>query len=161
MAIDGHQFREVLRHYPTGVVVVTAMGMDDQPAGLSVGSFTSVSLAPPLVAFFAAKASSSWPKIRPRGNFCVNVIGAHQEEICRRFAMKVPDKFEGVSWRPSGSGSPIIDGVVAWIDCALEEVNEAGDHYIVIGRVQAMGTESLEHPLIFLRGGYGRVTELG
>jgi len=83
---DARQFRDVLGQYPTGVSVVTATQADGKVAGLAVGSFTSVSLDPPLVAFLPDKTSTSWPKIRSVGSFCVNVLGADQESICRTFA---------------------------------------------------------------------------
>lgn len=157
---DAQRFRDVLGQYPTGVSVVTAVQADGTAAGLAVGSFTSVSLDPPLVAFLPDKASTSWPKIQAAGSFCVNVLGADQESICRTFATKAPDKFAGLSWRPAGSGSPILDGAVAWIDCDLEAIHEAGDHYIVIGRVRDLDVAHPSLPLLFFRGGYGRFTPL-
>ena len=78
---DEAKFRQVLGHYPTGVVVVTAIGDDGEPAGLAIGSFSSVSLDPPLVAFFPGKSSSSWPRIESAGTFCVNILGADQYDI--------------------------------------------------------------------------------
>ena len=157
---DARQFRDVLGQYPTGVSVVTATQADGKVAGLAAGSFTSVSLDPPLVAFLPDKTSTSWPKIRSVGSFCVNVLGADQESICRTFASKSPDKFAGLSWRRAGSGSPILDGAVAWIDCDLDAVYEAGDHYIVIGRVRDLDIAHPSLPLLFLHGGYGRFTPL-
>jgi flavin reductase (DIM6/NTAB) family NADH-FMN oxidoreductase RutF/DNA-binding IclR family transcriptional regulator len=154
------EFRQVLGQYPTGVVVVAATQEEGPPVALTVGSFTSVSLDPALVAFCPDKASSSWPKIAGRGAFCVNVLGADQEGLCRNFAIKSQDKFHSVAWRPSGTGSPIIDGAVAWIDCTTESVQEVGDHYLVIARVQDLAIESGRLPLLFFRGGYGRFTPL-
>lgn len=157
---DPTWFRQVLGQYPTGVCVVTAAEPDGRRAGLVVGSFSSVSLVPPLIAFFPAKTSTSWPRIRSVGRFCVNILSAEQEDICRRFASRVEDKFEGVTCRETESGSPIITGVVAWIDCELEAVDEAGDHYIVLGRVRRLEIEEPSLPLLFFQGGYGRFTPL-
>ena len=154
------RFRRVLGQYPTGVCVVTGITQDGQPTGLAVGSFTSLSLHPPLVAFMPDKTSSSWPKIRPANAFCVNILSAGQESVCRAFAARAPDKFRDVSWRAASSGSPVITGVVAWIDCDLERVHEAGDHEIVIGRVRELEIESHSLPLLFFRGGYGRFAPL-
>jgi len=148
------RFRQVLGQYPTGVCVVTGITQDGQPTGLAVGSFTSLSLHPPLVAFMPDKTSSSWPKIRPANAFCVNILSAGQESVCRAFAARAPDKFRDVSWRAASSGSPVITGVVAWIDCDLERVHEAGDHEIVIGRVRELEIESPSLPLLFFRGKY-------
>lgn len=153
--IDSATFRRVLGHYPTGVCVVTAAGEDGVPVGMVVGSFTSVSLDPPLVAFFPAKSSRSWPRIETVGKFCVNVLASDQQGLCRQLAGPGPDKFAGVSHRVSGNGSPILDGVVAWIDCSLDAVHEAGDHYIVLGRVVALEVDRPERPLLFFQGSYG------
>ncbi|EQB30857.1 flavin reductase family protein [Sphingobium ummariense] len=152
---DSATFRRVLGHYPTGVCVVTASEPGGGPVGMVVGSFTSVSLDPPLVAFFPAKSSSSWPRIKAVGTFCVNVLASDQQPLCRQLAGGAADKFSGVSHRHSANGSPILDGVVAWIDCSLEAVHEAGDHYIVLGRVQALGVERPGPPLLFFQGRYG------
>ena len=157
---DARWFREVLGQYPTGVCVVTATHESNGPAGFVVGSFTSVSLDPPLVAFFPDKQSTSWPKIQAAGSFCVNILSADQEHLCRQFSAKTGDKFEGVAVRPSGSGSPILEDAVAWIDCDLESVTSAGDHYIVIGRVRELAVENPALPLLFFQGGYGRFTPL-
>src|SRR4051794_26552558 len=120
---EATQFRRVIGHFPTGVAVVTGMDAEGKPAGMAVGSFSSVSLDPPLVAFMPDKSSSSWPKFRDSGSFCVNILGAEQESVCRTFAMKGGDKFAELSWRPAGSGSPILDGVLAWIGCGLDGVH--------------------------------------
>ncbi|WP_448638500.1 flavin reductase [Geodermatophilus sp. URMC 63] len=152
---DDKRFREVLGHLPTGVVVVTAMGPDGRPSGMVVGSFTSVSLDPPLVAFLPARSSSSFKTLREARTFCVNILSAKQEPICRQFAVSGGDKFAGVDWSPAPSGAPVIDGVVAWIDCEFERIDEAGDHYIVLGRVTHLGTGVPTIPLLFFQGGYG------
>ncbi len=159
-ASDPKWFRQVLGQYPTGVCVVTATEQGGGRAGFVVGSFTSVSLNPPLIAFFPDKRSTSWPRIQAAGKFCVNILSAEQEHICRGFAARKEDKFEGVAHREAESGSPIIAGVVAWIDCHLESVTEAGDHYIVLGRVRGLGIESTALPLLFFQGGYGRFDPL-
>jgi flavin reductase (DIM6/NTAB) family NADH-FMN oxidoreductase RutF/DNA-binding IclR family transcriptional regulator len=152
---DAARFRQVLGHYPTGVTVVTAAGVDGTPVGMAVGSFTSVSLDPPLVAFFPEKTSSTFPKIRASGSFCVNVLSAHQEGACRAFAMRGHERFKDVRWRAAASGSPILEGVVAWIDCDIETIEDLGDHHLVVGRVRALHIENPALPLMFFRGGYG------
>lgn len=156
VATDPGTFRKVLGHYPTGVCVITAMQPDGTPAGMAVGSFTSVSLNPPLVAFFPDRSSSSWPKIERAGHFCVNVLAAHQEHLCRAFSSKAEDKFAGIPYRLSAKGVPILEDIVAWIDCSLHAVHEAGDHFIVLGEVHALDVEKPHEPLLFFQGGYGR-----
>lgn len=154
--IDAQRFRQVLGSYPTGVTVITAIAEDGSPAGMAVGSFTSVSLDPPLVAFLPDRSSTSFPKIRTARSFRVNVLAADQVDVCRAFATRGGDKFAGVSWTPAGSGAPLINGVAAWIDCDFESIQEAGDHYIVIGRVRELDSHSERLPLVFFQGGYGR-----
>lgn len=160
-AVDPAQFRQVLGQYPTGVVVVTALGVSGEPIGMTVGSFTSVSLDPPLVAFLPAQSSSSWQALRESGDrFCVNVLGDHQEDVCRQIAMRKTDKFEGIAWSRSAGGNPVIDGAVAYIDCVTEQIHDAGDHHIVVGRVHELEVVSSAQPLLFFRGGYGSFTPL-
>ena len=154
-SFDSATFRRVLGHYTTGVCVVTATQADGAPVGMVVGSFTSVSLDPPLVAFFPAKSSTSWPRLESVGKFCVNILASNQLSLCRQIAGPGTDKFAGISHRVSANGSPILDDVVAWIDCTLDAVHEAGDHYIVLGRVAALEVERPERPLLFFQGNYG------
>jgi 3-hydroxy-9,10-secoandrosta-1,3,5(10)-triene-9,17-dione monooxygenase reductase component len=155
-----HRFRQVLGTFPTGVTVVTAIAADGRPTGMAVGSFTSVSLDPPLVAFLPACTSTSFPRIRTARSFCVNVLGEHQEDLCRVFASSGGDKFAGVPWSPTPSGAPRLHGVEAWIDCSPYRVTTAGDHYLVIGRVDALDSTDAGRPMIFHRGRYGRITAL-
>jgi 3-hydroxy-9,10-secoandrosta-1,3,5(10)-triene-9,17-dione monooxygenase reductase component len=151
---DGARFRQVLGHFPTGVTVITAMD-DETPVGLAVGSFSSVSLDPPLVLFCAAQSSSSWPRIREAGRFCVNILGEDQESICRQFASSGADKFAGVGWKHTAGGAPLLDGVLAWLDCEIVEVLGEGDHDVAIGRVTDLAVGHEGRPLVFYRGGYG------
>lgn len=154
-SFDSARFRTVLGHFPTGVTVVTA-APDGIPVGLAVGSFSSASLEPPLVAFFPGRTSSSWPRIEAAGSFCVNILAEDQEDVSRRFASKEEDKFVGLGWSAAASGSPLLTGALAWIDCDIESVLEAGDHYCVLGRVRDLGVAQEGAPLLFYRGGYGR-----
>lgn len=149
-------YRQVLGQYPTGVSAVTATSADGTPVGMAVGTFSSVSMDPPIVSFMPTKTSSSWPKIRDTGSFCVNVLTSAQESVCRALSARGEDKFAGVEWTPGTTGSPVIAGALAWIECTLRDVIEVGDHYIVLGDVVdlRMGTPAL--PLVFFRGGYGR-----
>jgi 3-hydroxy-9,10-secoandrosta-1,3,5(10)-triene-9,17-dione monooxygenase reductase component len=152
---DSARYRQVLGHFPTGVTVVTAMEAGD-PTGLAVGSFTSVSLEPPLVAFLPARGSKSWPRIESAGRFCVNILADDQEHVARIFATSGTDKFRGLGWRASSNGAPLLQDVLAWIDCDIEQVHEAGDHFIVLGHVTDLGVERERvGPLVFFRGGYG------
>ena len=152
---DAATFRTVLGHFCTGLTIVTAVDLGE-PVGLTCQSFASVSLDPPLVLFVAARSSYSWPRIRSAGSFCANVLSDHQEHLGRSFAMKGADKFAGVGWRSGATGSPILDGCLAFVECELDAVHEAGDHDIVVGRVVDLGLAGEGRPLLFYRGGYGR-----
>jgi 3-hydroxy-9,10-secoandrosta-1,3,5(10)-triene-9,17-dione monooxygenase reductase component len=154
--VDHGHFRRVMGHVPTGVAVVTAV-YDGLPAGLTVGSFTSVSLDPPLVAFTVIRAARSWPSIEAAGAFCVNVLADDQLELCRLFSSRETQKFRGLRWRPASSGAPILEGVLAWVDCEIGQVVDAGDHHLVIGRVRELDVVRSARPLLFYRGRYGRV----
>ena len=145
----------MLGQFPTGVAVVTAVGQDGQPVGMAVGSFTSVSLEPPLVGFLPAVTSKTWPEIEKAGRFCVNILSAEQESLCRGFSRSGGDKFADVSWFPSPEGAPILNDALAWIHCDIARVDPAGDHVIVLGAVTGMQVQSESAPLVFFRGGYG------
>ena len=155
-ALSPRKFREVLGNYPTGVAVITAIDGGGNPAAMVVGTFTSVSLDPPLVGFLPSKTSTSFPRIRSARSFCVNVLSAEQESACRQFAISGGDKFADIAWSPAPSGAPRLEDAAAWIDCTFDSVTEAGDHYFVTGRVVDMETSSDRLPLIFFQGGYGR-----
>jgi flavin reductase (DIM6/NTAB) family NADH-FMN oxidoreductase RutF len=151
---DSRTFRHVLGHFATGVAVITAAGPSG-PAAMLVSSFTSVSLEPPLVAFLPDKSSTSWPAIRAAGSFCVNILSAGQQDLCAQFARKGGDKFAGVQWHPAPSGAPVLEGVMAWIDCELTQTFESGDHFIAIGRVlQLEAADFGAAPLVFFQGGF-------
>jgi flavin reductase (DIM6/NTAB) family NADH-FMN oxidoreductase RutF len=156
--VPAEEFRETLGHYPTGVALVTGIDADGEPVGMVVGSFTSVSMDPPLVAFLPQRDSGTFARLRTATHFCVNVLAADQEDLCRRFARRGQDKFAGVPWKPAPSGAPVLEGTVAWIDCSYESVADAGDHFMVIGRVEAMDVVRPALPLLFFQGGYGRFT---
>ncbi|MGA2519443.1 MAG: flavin reductase family protein [Acidimicrobiales bacterium] len=153
-SVDPGRFREVLGHFVTGVTIVTAME-EDGPVGFTCQAFTSLSLEPPLVALAPGKSSTSWPRIAAAGAFCVNILAEDQEALGRDFAVSGGDKFRGVGWRPGGNGSPVIDGVLAWVECTFVRAHDAGDHELVVGLVQDMGVRA-GRPLVYYRGGFGR-----
>jgi len=155
--VDVAEFCGVLGHFPTGVVVVTASPPDGTPAGLTLGSFTSVSLGPPLVAFLPAKTSTSRPRIRTSGSFCVNGLRAGQHDLLRRFATAGGDKFHGLAWSAGPAGHPVLPGVPAWIDCDIDRVDDAGDHLLITSLVRTLhAAKNHAGPLVFYRGSLGR-----
>jgi 3-hydroxy-9,10-secoandrosta-1,3,5(10)-triene-9,17-dione monooxygenase reductase component len=152
--VDPRAMRDVLGHFASGVTVVTAMGTDG-PIGFTCQSFSSLSLDPPLVAFAPARTSTTWPRLREAGRFCVNVLAEDQSGLSQAFARSGTDKYAGVSWAPSPHGSPMLEGVVAWIDSELWAEYDGGDHTIVVARVLDLGADAARSPLVFHRGAYG------
>lgn len=151
--IDSALFRAVLGHAPTSVVVVTGHDAAGAPFGITIGSFVSVSLDPPLVGFLPGISSRSWQAIRESGRFCVNVLSASQEDLCWKFAKEGDDKFAGVDHTTSALGNPVLAGCVATIDCVIEAEHVAGDHYFVVGRVDSMShAENAHDAMVFFRG---------
>jgi flavin reductase (DIM6/NTAB) family NADH-FMN oxidoreductase RutF len=153
--IDPATFRQVLGSYPTGVVAITATGADGAAIGMVIGSFTSVSLDPPLVGFLPDKNSSSWPQIEAAGHFCVNVLARDQQHVCRQLSAKGPDKFAGLDVALSNHGHPVIAGAIAQIDCDIHAVIDAGDHWFVLGKVLSLKVSREDDPMLFYRGKYG------
>ena len=151
--IDSKHFRHVLGHATTSVVVVAGLDAAAEPQGITIGSFASVSLTPPLVGFFVGVSSRTWSLIEPQGSFCVNVLAAQQSDLCWRFAKESENRFEGIEWNASPSGNPILGGVTAWIDCSLYSVTEIGDHYLVVGEVRHLDLgEDTDSAMVFFRG---------
>jgi len=150
--VNAGVLRRVMGHFASGVVIVS--GVDRLgPVGLTCQSFFSLSLDPPLIALAPSHASTSWPRIAATGSFAVSILSAAQEALCRSFAVSGVDKFDGVLWRTEHTGSPIIADALAWVDCRIEKVHEAGDHYLVVARVLHAGHVDGQ-PLLFYRGGY-------
>lgn len=154
MSVTEQQFRTVLGHLPTGVTIVTA-GETEPFAGMACNSVTSVSLTPPLVSVCPAKTSTTWPDIEATRGFCVNVMGHDQEALCRRFAARGIDRFDGVAVEPGPRG-PRLATAIAWIECAIHDVVDAGDHVIALGRVESLEARAGIEPIVFFRGAYGR-----
>lgn len=149
--LDAQHFRTVLGHFATGVTVITALE-DGSPVGFSCQSFQSLSLDPPLVSFAPARTSTTWPRIRRAGRFCANVLAEDQEDTCRAFAAPGADRFAGLDWTASPSGSPVLDGVLAWIDAEIVQEVDGGDHVLVLGRVLDLAVPRDVPPLLFFQG---------
>jgi 3-hydroxy-9,10-secoandrosta-1,3,5(10)-triene-9,17-dione monooxygenase reductase component len=152
--MDDKEFRAVLGHFGSGVVVVT--GVDAAgPAGLTCQSFFALSLSPPLVAVSPSVRSTSWRRIAAAGAFAINILAASQRRLCLTFGQGGPrDKFAVTGWDPAPSGCPRIHGALAWLDCRIEAVYPGGDHHLVVGRVEELQARPGE-PLLFYRGAYG------
>ncbi len=156
---DAAEFRRVLGQFATGVTIITAID-DGEPIGVAANSFTSVSLDPPLVLFCVARTSTTWPRIERARKFAVNVLGEHQEELCRLFAAKGVDRFAHVDWHLGVGGSPVLHDCIAYLDCEFWAEYDGGDHIVVVGRVLDLGVDHDAGPLVFHQGQYGRFVGL-
>ena len=161
-AFDAATFRRALGHVPTSVAVVTAADAHGR-VGMTVGSFTSISLDPPLVGFFADSGSSTLARVRAAGAFCVNVLTDSQNHLCRAFASRAEDRFAGIEVLAGNPDTdelaaphrpaPHLAEAMAWVDCYVESVTEIGDHAIVVGRVSGLEVApGNPRPLVFFRG---------
>ena len=153
--IDQKLFREVTGHYPTGVAVVTGRSADGDILALVVGTFSSVSLDPPLVSFMPMKTSRTFETMRQCESLCVNIVGGEQEREVLTIAQRWENKLDGIDWFPSPSGDPVLADSIAWIDTRVHDIVEAGDHWIALCAVTDMAVTNPVAPLIFFQGGYG------
>jgi flavin reductase (DIM6/NTAB) family NADH-FMN oxidoreductase RutF len=141
--------RSAMGCFATGVTIVAALE-GGSPVGFTCQSFVSLSLDPPLIAICPGRSSTSWPRMVAAGTFSVNVLSAEQAAVCAGFARSGVDKFENISWHIGPNGTPVIDDVVASVECEMMVAHDAGDHEIVIGRVLAV-EESDRPPLLYFR----------
>jgi 3-hydroxy-9,10-secoandrosta-1,3,5(10)-triene-9,17-dione monooxygenase reductase component len=151
--VDAGQFRRVLSHFATGVVVVTGV-VDDGPVGLTCQSFTALSLDPPMVLFCPSKSSTSWLRLATASYLCINVLSAEQHRLSDGFARSGSDKFAGVAWSPTPHGAPALDGAAAHIEARVVARHDGGDHHIVTCLVEALSADSNPDPLLYYRSGY-------
>jgi flavin reductase (DIM6/NTAB) family NADH-FMN oxidoreductase RutF len=152
MPIDDAQFKAAMSHFASGVTVVTTEH-EGKPYGMTVASFASLSLRPPLVLVCVERSVKTHDAIRAAGKFGVSILGAEQGEVSNRFASRVEDKFEGVAIRRGESGVPLIDGAITTLECNVTEVLPGGDHTIFVGEVVDANTAAGE-PLLYFRSGY-------
>lgn len=151
------RYRHVLGHFGTGVAIVTSTH-HGEPIGFSCQAFSAISLEPPLVMLSPSKSSTTWPKIAEAGVLCINVLAAGQEELCRQFGRSHDEKFRDVEWAPGrATGTPVLAGVVSWLECRIIDIHEAGDHWIAVGEPLAMVAEDGVEPLMFYRGRFDRL----
>lgn len=152
MSIDEARFRQVMGHFASGVTVVTTE-RDGELYGMTVSSFSSLSLKPSLVLICVDKTVPTHDAIAEAGCFVINILEKRQEHLSRRFATTANDKFKGVAWHTGRLGLPVLEGVLAVIECRLHTVLAGGDHTIFVGEV--MDAEVYEGtPLLYYRRGY-------
>ena len=155
-APDARSFRDALGRFATGVAFVTA-APDGEPAGLIVNSLTSVSLDPPLVSFCPSRSSLTWSRMRRAGRFGVNVLGRQHEDFAVRASPAGADRFAGLDWAPGPGGVPLLADALASLECEIVAEHPAGDHWIVVGRVEKIRVSASKDPLVFFAGAFGAV----
>lgn len=156
--VDSKGYRNVFGHLPTGVVIITGVGPSKEPLGITIGSFASISLDPPLAGFFIGRTSRSWPLIAAGGLFCANVLAATQGDLCWRFAKDHAEgsRFSDLKTTTSANGSPVLPDVIAIIDCTVDAVHQVGDHDLVVGRVTDLRViDSSQPAMVFFKGKTG------
>lgn len=163
MAVEATEFRRVAGCFATGVTIVTCQ-IGAITHGITVNSFTSVSLDPPLVLICVDQKARAHDLIREAGTFAVNVLAEHQRELCTYFARRLApdpdDELRDVPHHPGANGAPLLDGAVAYVECRLTETFRAGDHSIYLGEVVSAEVSSEHPPLVFHRGTFPRITPL-
>ena len=158
MPIDRGELRRVMGHFATGVTVITTRDVDGKPYGLTANALCSVSLTPPLLLVCVDKGAESHPAFERSRRFAVNVLALGHEELSRRFAVSGGDKFVDVPHRFGTTGVPLLEDVLAVVECRVVAVHEAGDHTIYIGEVEHLEASEGD-PLLFFRGQYRRLGE--
>jgi flavin reductase (DIM6/NTAB) family NADH-FMN oxidoreductase RutF len=151
-SLDVAHFREVLGHFVTGVVVITA-ATPDGPVGFTCQTFGALSLEPTLISFSARTLSNSWPRVRDVGTVGVNILSSDQEAVARVFATTGVDKFDGIGWSPGPNSAPLIGGALAHLEGEITFVSAQGDHDVVVVKVDYVASHS-GTPLVFYRGGF-------
>lgn len=157
-ALDAGAFRSALGCYPTGVIIMTGLTRDGERFGLTMNSFTSVSLDPPLVSMCLARTASNFDALEISRGFAVNILREDQGHISGQFAKSGADKWLDVGYREGINGVPILEPNLAAFQCSFYAEYEGGDHIIVIGRVEAVEYDADTAPLVFHQGGYAQLT---
>ena len=157
MVVSGDEIRRVMGRFATGVTVVTILDDDGAPQGFTVNSLTSVSLDPPLALVCVDLSAKVYPCFQRDRVFAVNILSEAQEEISRRFASKIDDKFQGISCRSGKSGSPLIDGCIGYMECRIVHDYPGGDHTIFVGQAESTASAQDGKPLLFYGGKYARL----
>ncbi|MFQ5666608.1 MAG: flavin reductase family protein [Candidatus Binatia bacterium] len=158
MPVQKQEFRTVLGCFAAGVTIVTTVGKDGAPYGLTATAFTSVSLEPPLVLVCIDKGSESYPHFEASRVFAVNFLAAEDEHLSQRFAVSGGDKFSALPVRRGETGAPILSGALGYLDCRTVDIFDGGDHTIFLGQVEAGGAHDGE-PLLYFRGAYRRMVK--
>ena len=157
MQIDPRALRDAFGAFATGITVITSTDDEGASCGFTANSFTSVSLEPPLLLVCAAHGVSALPAIRARRAFGVNILSEAQEHVSRRFTQRGIDRFAEAIWRPGAHDVPLLEGACATFACRVLQDIEAGDHVILLGRIDGFSADQLVRPLLYHRGRYAEL----
>jgi flavin reductase (DIM6/NTAB) family NADH-FMN oxidoreductase RutF len=155
---DSGDFRRCCSRFATGITIASVLDAEGQPHGLTVNSFTSVSLEPPLVLICIDYASNVLPMFRAASHFGVNILNAGQQELSARFATRGMDRFDGVPWTAGDTGVPLIPGALAHFECAVRNVVEAGDHAVFLAEAVRVALGEQDVPLVYFDSRYRLLT---
>lgn len=155
MQFNARAYRNALGSFPTGVVVVTAQSADRQPMGITVNSFASVSLEPPLVLWCVDRRSARFHTFAAATGFTISVLGATHQGVSARLAKPGAHRLDGIALKPTKIGAPALAEALAIFECTREAIYPGGDHQILVGRVQRFMAQRQSVPLVFFRGKYG------
>ena len=156
MVVNSREYRTALGRFAAGVTVITTVGSEGKPEGMTANSFSGLSLEPPLIHWCIGKSAPTHDTFRASEHFAVNILRADQQQISNQFATPSADKFIGIDWRPGLGGGPIIDDALAVFECSNWGQNEGGDHTILVGEVESF-TYRDGDPLLFSAGKYAPV----
>lgn len=152
--VDTAGLREAFGRFPSGVTAVCALGETGAPVGIAASAFVGVSLDPPLVGLCVQHTSATWPLLRERPRLGLSVLGDAQDRACRQLASKTGDRFAGLDWHTTDDGALLLHGATAWLECSVERTVQAGDHELVLFRVQRQRTHPHLGPLVFHASGF-------
>ena len=155
MTFDTRAFRQALGSFPTGVAVVTAQPRGDHPMGITVNSFTSVSLDPPLVLWCLDRKSDRFETFTRAPSYTISLLGTVHEDVSSRLAKQGSHSLEGIELLNTEIGPPALADALAIFECASHAVHEGGDHVILVGEVLRFARREAGAPLVFFRGKYG------
>jgi flavin reductase (DIM6/NTAB) family NADH-FMN oxidoreductase RutF len=147
------ELRQAYSCFPSGVTAVCAL-KDGKPIGMAASAFVPASLDPPLVSLCIQRSSSTWPKLRVLPRLGISFLGEMHDTTARQLSAQAADRFEGVDWVCTAEGAIFIRGATAWLDCSIEQELPAGDHELILFRIQRLNTQPQVGPLIFHRSGF-------
>jgi len=153
MPVTPDDFRAALSRFPSGITVVTSRATTGDLHGITVSAFSSVSLNPPLILVCIEKTTGSHAVINESGFFVVNILAAGQDEISERFALPIPDKFDGMNFKEGMTGVPVFASALVTLECRLANAFDGGDHTIFVGEVENVSVRDGE-PLVYFHGSY-------